>query len=66
MLSFELCGQLLFEHLTLVLPEGKDSASVYMRNTLLCLAVSLWGLVPAFTVQITDENILASSTFFSS
>lgn len=64
MVCFDLCGQLLFGYLTSVLPEGKDSASVYLKNTPVCLATSLWVLVLAFTVQITDENIPASSTFF--
>lgn len=65
MLYFDLYGQLLFGDLTLVLPEGKDSASVFMKNPPVCLTISLWILVPAFTVQITDENISASSTFSS-
>lgn len=64
MLYFDLYEQLWFGDLTSVLPEGKDSASVFVKNTPVCLAISLWILVPAFTVQITDENISASSTFF--
>lgn len=64
MVYFDLYGQLLFQDLTSVLPEGKNSASVYLKNTPLCLAIYLWVLVLAFTVQITDENISASFTFF--
>lgn len=64
MLYFDLYGQLPFGDLTSVLPAGKDSASVFVKNTPVCLAISLWILVPAFTVQITDESISASSAFF--
>lgn len=64
MLYFDLYGQLLFGDLTSVLPEGKGSVWVYMKNTPVCLAVSFCVLVPAFTVQITDENISASSAVF--
>lgn len=63
-LYFDLYGQLLFGDLTSVLPEGKDSSSVSMKNTPVCLAVPLWVLVPAFTVQITDENISANFNVF--
>lgn len=54
MVQFDLYGQLIFGDQTSVFPEGKDSASIYMKNTPVCLPISLWVLVPAFTVQITD------------